>query len=72
MSVNVNTANGLCPAGKATLGAHADRLERLEVQDDRMNDKLDGIAAKLNTLLVAVVVLSCTLAANLAQKLLGG
>jgi len=65
-------ANGLCDAGRATLEAHEDRLDKLEQQNIRFGDKLDGIGRQMTALIVAVATLALTLAANLALKLLGG
>jgi hypothetical protein len=62
----------LCPAGRQTLEAHENRLSKLEEHDMRLNDKLDALGKQMNSILVALVVLALTLAANLATRLLGG
>ena len=48
----LDSTNGLCPAGRATLAAHADRLQRQEICINALDAKVD----KATYLLIATLV----------------
>lgn len=48
--------NGLCPAGRATLRAHAERIRQVEQKNAKLEAKYDRILLLLVTTLVTAVL----------------